>query len=135
MQNKKLLKKLLITSLAIGSLTFVENIYFNSLPIISIAHAEIREYTGTDTAMFDFGENDEKIVNTVKSMARLRAELAAKEKAGVYIKSYSKSMNNILSEDGFLQLLIALWKSLMLNTKNCLMKPIMFLVNPMAKSV
>ena len=99
MQNNKLLKKLLIISLAIGSLTFVENIYFNSLPIISIAHAEIREYTGTDTAMFDFGENDEKIVNTVKSMARLRAELAAKEKAGVYIKSYSKSMNNILSED------------------------------------
>ena len=99
MNNKKLFQKLLIASLTIGSLTFIENIYFNSFPIISIAHAEIREYTGTDTAMFDFGENDEKIVNTVKSMARLRAELAAKEKAGVYIKSYSKSMNNILSED------------------------------------
>ena len=92
-------EKDLIASLTIGSLTFLENTYFNSFPIISLAHAEIREYTGTDTAMFDFGENDEKIVNTVKSMARLRAELAAKEKAGVYIKSYSKSINSILSED------------------------------------
>ena len=49
--------------------------------------------------MFDFGEDDEKIVNIVKEFAKMRAEQAAKEKAGIYLKSYSKSVNGMINDD------------------------------------
>ena len=95
----KKLKRLLIASVIVNGLLYTPELYFHDVAIKSVAYAEIKEYSGTDTAMLDFGEDNEKIVNTVKSVAKTRAEIAAKEKAGVYIKSYSKSINAILTDD------------------------------------
>ena len=49
--------------------------------------------------MLDFGEDDAKIVNTVKNVARMRAIEAAREKAGVYIKSFSQMSDGVLTRD------------------------------------
>ena len=65
----------------------------------SVARAEIQNYTAQDTAMFDFGENDEYIVNTVKITAQRRAIKAAREKAGVYLASYSQMVNGNLTKN------------------------------------
>ena len=65
----------------------------------SVAYAEIQNYTAQDTAMFDFGENDEYIVNTVKKTAQRRAIKAAREKAGVYLSSYSQVLNGNLTKN------------------------------------
>ena len=97
MNKSKRLSKLLAASIFLGSLTFVPNVY--NLPITSIAYAEVKTYTGTSTAMFDFGEDDEQIVAMVKNFAKERAMQAAKEKAGVYLSSYSKTNNLRLVEN------------------------------------
>ena len=95
---KKYIHKMATLAILTSSLTFTPSI--NELPIIvSVAHAEIKTYIGTDTAMFDFGEDDENIVNTVKLCARTRAEQAAREKAGLYIKSDSRLVNSVLTKD------------------------------------
>ena len=48
MKSKKLLKRLLVTSLTIGTLTFTPQIYFDNLSLYSIAHAE---YEAVDVYM------------------------------------------------------------------------------------
>ena len=100
--NKKLLKKILAASILVGILNFAPvqmNFYSGNLQIVSVAHAEIKTVFGDDVAMFDFGEDDAKIVNTVKNVAKMRAIQAAKEKAGVYLKSYTTTSNGVLTRD------------------------------------
>ena len=101
MYNNKKLCKLIAASLIVGGSIFIPTIYtFDFLPqITSVAHAEIKTYVGRDTAMFDFGEDDEAIVNTVKAYARARALQNAKEQAGVYMQTYSRSVNGNLTND------------------------------------
>ena len=64
-----------------------------------IVHAEMQTYEGKDVAMFDFGEDDAQIVATVKNIAKNRAIQAAREKAGVYIQSFSRMVNGVLTDD------------------------------------
>ena len=80
-----------------GNLIFDPNIH--DLTALSVAHAEIKEYSGKGAAMISFGENNENIVNMIKLQAKEEAIKDAREKAGVYIKSYSESKNNILTKD------------------------------------
>ena len=94
--------KFLVASIILGGINFLPVVlHFDTenLQIISVAHAEIKNYTASDTAMFDFGEDDEFIINTVKNVAKMRAIQAAKEKAGVYLTSYSKTVNGNLTAD------------------------------------
>ena len=69
------------------------------MQIISVAYAEVKNITASDTAIFDFGEDDAQIVNTVKNVAKMRAIQVAKEKAGVFVKSQTKTVNGILTDD------------------------------------
>ena len=100
--NKKIFKKFLATSVLIGGLNFSltqVNFEVEKLQVVSVAHAEIKTIIGDDVAMFDFGEDDTKIVNTVKNVAKMRAIQVAKEKAGVYVKSYTTTSNGVLTRD------------------------------------
>lgn len=101
MNKKNFFKKLIAAAISAGSLIFVPailNVDAGNFKA-SVAHAEIQNYTASDTAMFDFGENDEYIVNTVKITAQRRAIKAAREKAGVYLSSYSKVVNGNLTKN------------------------------------
>ena len=101
MSRKNFLKKLILATMSVGSLIFVPpilNLDAGNL-VASVAHAEFQNYTAQDTAMFDFGENDEYIVNTVKKTAQRRAIKAAREKAGVYLSSYSQVLNGKLTKN------------------------------------
>ena len=96
----KNLKKFLIASVAVGSVNFLPiNFYQNNFHIVSVAHAEIQNVVASDSVICDFGEEDEKISNTVKNLAKLRATQAAKEKAGIFVKSHSKTVNGIVTDD------------------------------------
>lgn len=101
MSGKKFLSKLIVASVAAGALITTPAILnFDAGNIgASVAYAEIQNYTAQDTAMFDFGENDEYIVNTVKKTAQRRAIKAAREKAGVYLSSYSRVLNGNLTKN------------------------------------
>ena len=102
MYRKKFLPKLLIASVLVGGVNFVPavvNFDTENLQIISVAYAEVKNITASDTAIFDFGEDDEQIINTVKNVAKMRAIQAAKEKAGVYVKTYTKTVNGVLTDD------------------------------------
>ena len=67
--------------------------------IISIAHAEVKIFTEYGRARFDFGESDPYIIKKAQIVARSRAEQKAKDRAGIYIKSQSKTINTQISED------------------------------------
>ena len=101
MNKKKFLTALMVAGIFIYSPV---NLNFNAenFQINSIAHAEIKTYIGEDTAMLDFGDDDNKIVNTVKNVAKMRAIKAAQSKAGVYIKSFSQMSNGVLTKDDIL---------------------------------
>ena len=101
------MQRVIISSVIAGGLIFVPTIAptmstFDgclSRSLMSVAHAEIKTYIGKDTAMFDFYEDDETIVNTVKLCAKTRAIQNATEQAGVYLQSYSKSINGNLTAE------------------------------------
>ena len=98
--NKKILSKLVIATVLVGGVNFAPvNFNAENLQIISVAYAEVQNVTASDTAMFDFGEDDAQIVNTVKNVAKMRATQAAKEKAGIYVKTYTKTVNSVLTDD------------------------------------
>ncbi len=102
MQRKKLLPKILTATILVGGINFspaIVSFDAENLQIISIANAEVKTYIATDSAMFDFGEDDEQIINTVKGVAKMRAEQAAKEKAGVFIKSRVQTANGVLTDE------------------------------------
>ena len=64
------------------------------LSLTSAVHAEIKNFTASGTATLSFGEDDEKIVNAVKNIAKMRAEIAAKEKIFAYIKTANKNLTD-----------------------------------------
>ena len=99
--NKKILRSLILSSLTVGAINFSPIIFQaeNNFQMVFVAYAKIENVTASDTAMFDFGEDDEKIVNTVESIAKMRAEQSAKEKASVYVKSYSKIFNRVITDE------------------------------------
>lgn len=98
--NKKFLKKILSATVLVCGINFLPaNFSAENFQIVSIAHAEMQNYTASDVAMLDFGENDPKIVSKVQNVAKLRAIQAAKDKAGVYLKSYSRTLNGTLTDD------------------------------------
>ena len=101
MCRKKFLQKVIAATMAAGSLIFLPPILnFGAGNIeVATAHAEISNYTGKDIAMFDFSYDDAEIVTEVKQIARKRAIQAAKEKAGVYLSSYSQIVNGNLTKD------------------------------------
>ena len=79
MMNKKILPKLLIASVLVGGVNFLPtNFAEKNLQIISVAYAKVENVTASGKAIFNFGEDDEKIVATVKNVAKMRAEQAAK---------------------------------------------------------
>ena len=103
--RKKILPKLLVASVLVGGVNFVPaNVNFDTenLQIISVAYAEVKTVTASGSAGMSFGDNDEKIMQMAKNAARTNAQLAAKEKAGIYIKSYVKTVNNTLTDDDVL---------------------------------
>ena len=92
---KKLIKKLIISSVAVGSLVFTPQIYFDKFPLVSIAQAEVKTYNGVGDDFANQIENQD----VAKLRARDKAIRAAIEKAGVYLRSYSRSINAILTDD------------------------------------
>ena len=89
MRVDKNLRHLLITSIAIGLVNFSPTFFYteDNLQVSSIAYAEVQTYVASDSAIFDFGEENLQFMETVKNIAKKRAEQAVKEKAGVFIKS------------------------------------------------
>lgn len=66
-----------------------------SLTFIPIAHAEVMTYEGTgEYIMSDFETPD-----IAKQRAKVRAEQNAIEQAGVYVRSYTKTINHIVTTD------------------------------------
>ena len=66
-----------------------------SLSFLPVAHAEVMIYDGTgEYIMSDFETPD-----IAKQRAKARAEQHAVEQAGVYVKSYTRTVNNTLVED------------------------------------
>lgn len=91
-------KKQILAALAVGGIfTFSPTVFNFSIP--NYVYAEVGNYTASEVAMLDFGENDEKIIAEVKRIAKMRAEIAAKEKAGVWLKSFSKTVNGVLNDE------------------------------------
>ena len=90
---KKLLKKFLAVSVAAGSLFFVPQIY--NADLIQIVQAEIKTYTGVGECV----QGDLITLEQAKNYAKLKAELNAKDQAGVYIAQYSKMENYNLTEN------------------------------------
>ena len=89
--NKKFLRKIIFPVIISGSLLFTPNVE----NFISTVHAEIKMYTG-------IGESQMSEIETadiVKLRAREKAIKNATEKAGVALVSYSRMLNNILTDD------------------------------------
>ena len=82
------MKKIFLLALIIFANIFVANV-----------HAEIKTLSAVGRAEFNFGENNPQLVEMAKNYARMTAVQAAKEKAGVYLKSFSKTVNGIFTDD------------------------------------
>ena len=95
MYIRKNLKKLISTSIIIGSLTFIPTIDFNGFTITSIAHAAIQTYTGVGEYPMSNKETPEFAMNSAKEYAQRNAL----EQAGMFLFSQSTSLNGILSKD------------------------------------
>lgn len=92
---RKNLKKLISTSIIIGSLTFIPTIDFNGFTITSVAHASIQTYTGTGEYIMSKKETPE----FAESNAKKYAERNALEQAGLFLSSSSTSVNGRLTKD------------------------------------
>lgn len=95
----KFLKKFLVASLAVSAINFSPIIFQNNFQIFSVACAEIKTLTVKGSAGMSFGDNDEKIIKMVKNAARMNAIQSAKEKAGIFVKSFSKTVNGMITDD------------------------------------
>ena len=74
---------------------FLAAILAGSLFFMPTAHAEIKTYTGEGTYVMSEGEN----LGVAKDRAKMDALRNAQEKAGIYIRSYSKMKNFELIDD------------------------------------
>ena len=63
------------------------------MQIISVAYAAVENVTASDTAIFDFGEDDAQIVETVKNIAKMRATQA--ENKQTIVQQNQSSQQNI----------------------------------------
>ena len=63
--------------------------------LTAVTHAEVKVYDGEGTYVMSEGEN----LGVAKERAKADAMRNACEKAGTYVKSYSRSINNELAED------------------------------------
>ena len=91
MMNKKFLRRIFFPVIISGSLLFSPNVE----NLISTVHAEIKTYTGTgESAMSEIETAD-----IVQLRAREKAIQSATEKAGVALVSYSRTLNNVLTDD------------------------------------
>lgn len=97
MYSKKILKTLVLTSFVFGGFVSAPNFLqtHNFFPVLSVAHAEIKTYTGIgEYVMSDFETPD-----IAKQRAKQYAERNAQEQAGVYVNSYTKVENFKVTED------------------------------------
>ena len=94
MYLRKNLHKLITASMIAGSLTFAPDIYGLQM-IIPIAHAEVKMYTGIGEGI----TSDIESPSIAKLRARADAMKNAQDQAGVYLKSYSHSINALLVDD------------------------------------
>ena len=87
------LKKLIAASIAVGALTFTPNVC--QYPLMSVAHAEIKTYTGVGEYVMSNFETPDSAMERAKAYALRDAQ----EQAGIYVQSYSKAQNFKLVED------------------------------------
>jgi len=90
---KKRWRKLLAASLIVGTLTFAPVIY--GVENFSAVYAEVKLYTAMGV---DYG-NEIESQEIVKLRARDKAIKNAVKQAGVYLKTYSRSVNSELTDD------------------------------------
>lgn len=97
MYTKKKLLKLIAASIIAGGLTFTPNTYiFTDLPLtMSIAHAEIKTYTGVGESII----SDRETLDIGKQGAKLQAIRNAQDQAGIFISSRSEVVNGKLAKD------------------------------------
>lgn len=86
-------KKFLAAAFALGAFTFTPNFY-NS-PMIQVAHAEIKTYTGTGEYLMSDGETQD----FAKEGAKMHAARDAQEQAGVFVSSNTKVKNHMVTSD------------------------------------
>ena len=90
---KKRWRKILAASLVVGTLTFAPEIY--DVENFSVVQAEVKLYTAMGV---DYG-NEIESQEIVKLRARDKAIKNAVKQAGVYLKTYSRSVNSELTDD------------------------------------
>ena len=98
MYRKKFLPKLVIASLLVGGVNFVPavvNFGAENRQIISVASAEVKMYVGVSEDYANQIENQE----VAKLRAKDKAVKKAVEQAGIYLKSYTKTVNAVLTDD------------------------------------
>ena len=127
--RKKKINKLIVASVLAGVLTVGSNIYTINfelpLPVVSVAHAEIKMYTGIG----DYVLSDDVPPGDIKSKAKLYAERNALEQAGVFIGSLSVVKNAKLQDDeivaftaGILQIVDVQYEIIPINDKSGIAK-------------
>ena len=89
------LKLAITSSLIVGGIIFLSATGKIKYPILNVVYAEIKSYSAEGIAMCSFGENDPQIVSAIQ---------AARDKVGVYIRNYTKTVNSILSEGSILSI-------------------------------
>ena len=90
---RKRWRKILAASLVVGTLAFAPEIY--DVKNFSVVHAEVKLYTAMGV---DYG-NELESQEIVKLRARDKAIKNAVKQAGVYLKTYSRSVNSELTDD------------------------------------
>ena len=95
MYLKKNLKKIIVVSTILSSFTLAPIIDVDYPMIASIAQAKVQMYQGVGDDYASEIESQE----IAKLRARDKAIRAAVEKAGVYLKSYSRTINAVLTDD------------------------------------
>ena len=79
----------------VGVAAFSPVIEVCSFPIISIAHAEVKTYTGTGEYLMSDGET----MDIAKQGAKMHAIRNAQEQAGIFLSSRSEVKNGKLTKD------------------------------------
>ena len=100
MYINKTLRKLIISAAVASNLVFAPEINTDFITLTSVAHAEIKEYTGVGESVISTRET----LEIGQHGAKLQAERDAIEKAGVFISSISQVKNNRLEKDEIITL-------------------------------
>ncbi|MBR1396339.1 MAG: tetratricopeptide repeat protein, partial [Selenomonadaceae bacterium] len=99
MYLSRIVKQAIIMSVMCGGLIMVPAFYSPNInlamPLISVAHAEVRMYTGVGEDYSNQYESQE----IAKQRAYQNAIKNATEQAGVYLQTYAQSINGNLSND------------------------------------